>query len=220
MMKTKLILHIRQHPDSWSILIIAIFMFGYSININWKNGQWQNVLKADAKGYYAYLPAVFIYKDLNFNFYEKTEIRDAYDTNLIYDYRYNYKGHIIDKYFAGEAVLLMPFFLAAHFITLALGLPPDGYSRFYMISVTIASIFYLCLGLFFLKKTLKLFTINELTIMLVVVATALGSNLFYYSVAEPGMTHVFSFFLVSSFHLPVDEIFPSLLKNDTSFMLP
>lgn len=178
---------------------IAVLLFAYTAKINWSDGQWQYILKADARGYYAYLPAAFIYHDLNFGHYQKVEVENAYDSTLVYDYRQIVDGKVVNKYFAGEALLLAPFFGIAHFLSTISGHNSDGYSQIYMIFVTLAALFYVLLGLFFIKKTLQLFKIHRPVICLVLIAILFGTNLFYYTIGEPGMSHVYSFAMVSFF---------------------
>lgn len=199
-----------KYISKYYLSIIFLLLLVYTAKINWSNGQWESVLGADAKGYYAYLPASFIYDDFNFNFYEVVEVKNAYDKNLIYDYRFYYEGHTINKYFVGESVLLVPFFLIAHFTSSLLGFPTDGYSQLYIILLTFAAIFYLSLGLVFLRKSLTLFNLNEINIFIVTVATVFGTNLFYYSIGEVGMTHVYSFSIVSIFIYHILKYFRTL----------
>ncbi len=192
-----------------AFLIPAIFilLLLYTARINWSTGQWEHVIKADGKGYYAYLPAVFIYHDLNFGFFHAAEVDHPYDKTLYYDYRSTCHGSVIDKYFIGEAILISPFFLMAHVLSLALGFPADGYSQLYIIFLTIAAVFYACFGLHFLKKTLSLYGIGDRSIIFIILAIILGTNLFYYTIGEMSMSHVYSFALVSFFIFHVKKYF-------------
>ena len=187
--------------------VIILLLLGYTAKVNWNDGQWQNVLEADAKGYYAYLPAVFVFHDLNFGFYQKAEVENATDPNLVYDYRVTYHGHTIDKYFVGEALLLAPFYETAHILTKLSSKHADGYSRYYVISITLAALFYLFLGLIALKKTMELYGFEKFTIFIVITVIVFGTNLFYYSIGEMGMSHVYSFSMVSLFMLYVTKYF-------------
>ncbi|MBI2270848.1 MAG: hypothetical protein HYU69_10910 [Bacteroidetes bacterium] len=180
------------------VLIAAILVFCAS-NINWGGDRWKNIVLSDGKGYYAYLPAVFIYHDLNLGFYEGIE-QKYYYKNTYYDYRADdEQGHVINKYFSGTAVLMLPFFLQAHALTLLADLPADGYSKFYPISVNIAAIFYLIAGLFYLKHLLRFYTSNESIVSFILIVLVFGTNLFYYAITEPAMSHVYSFFCISAF---------------------
>lgn len=181
-----------------SATIITIIMVFVTANLNWNSNASQSVLEADAKGYYAYLPAIFIYQDLNFGFFE--EIEKAYpNKQLYYDYRYGANKTFINKYYCGTAIAQMPFFLLAHAYTSVTDFLADGYSEPYLYSVTIAALFYLFVGLFFFGKTLELFEVNRITRFIILAATVFGTNLFYYTVCEPGMSHIYSFAFISGF---------------------
>lgn len=181
------------------VLCIAI-CFIVTTNIHWGKNKWQNIIEADAKGYYAYLPAVFIYHDLNFNFYDSIEKKKYYNDFLVYDYRATAPdGRRIDKYYCGTAVAQLPFFLIAHVLAKISGADADGYSRPYMLSITLAALFYLFIGLWFINKLLELYTIGNRARSLTMIALLFGTNLFFYSVCEMGMSHVYSFALVAMF---------------------
>ena len=189
------------------IPLIFVFLLLYTAKTNWSDGQWESVIEADAKGYYAYLPALLIYGDLNFGFYDKVEVENTYDQNLIYDYRAYYEGRCINKYYAGESFLVLPFFATAHLISHFYGYPTDGYSRLYVISITIAALFYLLIGLMALRRTFFLFGISEFNSLIVISTLIFGTNLFYYSIGEVGMTHVYSFSMISIFIYQVSKYF-------------
>ena len=188
----------------WIILLIMIIV---SSNINWGAERWKNILESDAKGYYAYLPAVFIYDDLNFSFFDEIEKEKYYNDNLFYDYRAFVKGSYISKYYAGTAMAQLPFFLAAHTLTTFSNNDLDGYSKFYMIAVNLAALFWLFIGLVFLNRSLKSFQISDKISAVVLLAAVFGTNLFYYSISEPGMSHVYSFAFISMFFYYAKQYF-------------
>jgi len=170
-----------------------------SANLNWSKDSWKHVIEADAKGYYAYLPATFIYRDLNFGFFKKIEEKKYYNKNTYYDYRSQSNGKTITKYYCGTAIAQAPFFLAAHSYSKISGKTADGYSRVYMVWISISALFYVLVGLIFLNSTLKFYEKKELTNSLIFVACLFGTNLFNYTVSEPGMSHVFSIAFISAF---------------------
>lgn len=65
-----------------SLFIVGLLLFWVSSNLNFGKEHWRGVLESDAKGYYAYLPATFIYKDLNFGFFDSIEKNKYYDKNF------------------------------------------------------------------------------------------------------------------------------------------
>jgi hypothetical protein len=181
------------------ILISVAICFFVTTNIHWGKNKWQNIIEADARGYYAYLPAVFIYHDLNFSFYDSIEKTEYYNSNWTSEYRAKVNGGTVNKYFCGTAIAQSPFFLIAHALTYITGDASDGYSRIYMLFVTIAALFYLLAGLLFTDKLLMLYDIKNNIRSIVLIAILFGSNLFFYSVCEMGMSHVYSFSFVAMF---------------------
>jgi len=177
------------------ILIITIV----SSNLNWGGNNWKSIIEADAKGYYAYLPAVFIYNDLNFGFFDEIEKEKYYDENLYYDYRSWYNGKFINKYYAGTALAQLPFFFSAHIYTKLTVYESDGFSKPYSVAVSVAAIFYLLIGLIFINKLLHIYKINEYLISFSIFVFVFATNLFYYVVGEPGMSHIYSFAFISMF---------------------
>ena len=177
-----------------------LIMILVSSNLHWsKQDSWKNILGADAKGYYAYLPAVFVYQDLNFGFFDEIEKEKYFNENGLYEYRYTHDGHLINKYYSGTAIAQLPFFLASHLLSESLGFEADGYSKPYIISLTIGSLIYLFIGLLYLSSLLKLFEIKKWNNAFVLIAFTFGSNLFCYSVIDIGMSHIYSFTLISFF---------------------
>ena len=52
------------------ILLIYVLVF---LGFKSPEKSWDRVINSDGKGYYAYLPALFIYHDLQFSFVEQYE---------------------------------------------------------------------------------------------------------------------------------------------------
>ena len=182
-----------------SVLTIVFIMIIVSSNLNWGKNHWKRIIGADAKGYYAWLPAVFIYHDLNFGFFDEIEKEKYYDENLYYDYRAYWNDKTISKYYCGTAVAQLPFFLAAHSLSHLPGYDSDGYSKPYPVLINLAAVFYLLIGLVYLNKILRVYQINDKLRAVVLIAVSFGTNIFYYTVVEPGMSHIYSFAFISMF---------------------
>lgn len=165
-----------------------------------RKSQWQkaHVLTWDKSGYYIYLPAIFIYHDLNgLNF--SPAIADKYhpagDTKWYYLYPYP-GAKRLNKYSAGTCLFELPFFFCADLYVRLSGAPRDGYSPPYQLMVAISTVFWVILGLFILRRFL-LFYFSDRTVLFTLLCIAFGTNLFYYSVFDQGMSHPYSFFLFS-----------------------
>ena len=153
-----------------------------------------NIIRHDVVSYYAYLPAVFIYKDLSFNFV--SELPDDFPGDIWTHTSPNGKQTL--KLTMGVAVLNLPFFVLAHIAALIFKIDPNGYSAPYQLSILFAAIFYLFLAMLLIRNTLLRY-FSDLVVSVTLLIIVLGTNLYYYSVVEPGMSHVYSFFLFSGF---------------------
>ena len=173
------------------ILVVSIVLFQ---GIKLKKYARNEIVRYDAVSYYAYLPAAVIYHDLSFQFVG--ELPESFE-GVIWTHA-SPNGRETLKMTMGVAFLLVPFFLVAHLLALHTHFPPDGYSAIYQFFILIGAVFYLLAGLLFLRKVLKMFfedRVVAITLAMLVMAT----NLYYYTVAEPGISHVFSFFLFNGF---------------------
>jgi hypothetical protein len=91
-----------------------------------------------------------------------------------------------------------PFFIVTHLLAESLGYTADGFSLPYNKMLDFAGVFYADLAFIFLF----LFLIRYVPTNIVIIALLtifIGTNVFYYSIFETGMSHVYSFFLFSVF---------------------
>ncbi len=188
-------------------LIILVILVVVSENINNNKGYQNGMIESDGKGYYAYLPAVFIYHDLHFGFFDQIERQTYFNEHHFYEYRYAPDGRVINKYYAGTALAMSPFFGLAHLLTRFSSHPADGYSFIYTKLINYAAIFYLFLALIFLTKLLKLYKVRNNYIALILFSIVFGTNVFYYTVVEFSMSHIYSFAFVTLFLLLMKKYF-------------
>jgi len=181
--------------------IFAELIIGFLLLFALNNyiGQEDETIKADAIGYYDYLPSLFIHKDLirkntpfatNQKLYERIDIRGNYN---------DYNGYKVNKYPIGPAVLQLPFFLFTYNVTHFSGSYDDGYQVEFHKTVYYAAIFYLIFGLYFLKKLLLLYDINRVNIFITQLLITLGTNITIYSNFDAGYSHIYSFFAITAF---------------------
>ncbi len=139
---------------------------------------------SDDLGYYQFLPGLFIHHDL----------RGLPWVHLLDD------SSRLSLFTIGVALLQLPFFLMAHTACL-LGLAtPDAYSWPYALARGVAGAFYGAMGCWFLMRTLKPRFGNTASLLAVLLLFGC-TNLYYYASMEPGMSHVYSFFLFAAlFH--------------------
>lgn len=178
-----------------SVIIACTIFLGFK---QFKITNWNRCISSDGKGYYAYLPAVFIYDDLEFNFIHQYEAKYYQPENGV-TFTNDFNGKNVNKYWMGTAVLMSPFFLMAHGFASVFQLPNDGYSFTYQVMIAVSACFYLLLGLFYMRRILLLYKCKEIDIFIALFAIVFATNLFYYTVAEPSMSHVYSMAAVSAF---------------------
>ncbi len=158
---------------------------------------WKLIISSDGLGYYAYLPALLIDHDISYHKVTEREKKilgyDRYEPG----YLVKYGERVVNKYFAGEALLLLPFFLTATFISWVAGIEISGYSFFFQLLTGLGALFYLFLGLCYLKKILQHIKIQPILTAIIIATILLGTNLFYYSLWQPCMSHVYSFFAIN-----------------------
>lgn len=189
-----------------SLALIFVFSLQYANKHFWQNErELGQVASGDGIGYYAYLPATFIYgQDFSFRFLDTIGGKYRWQSGGGHCGFCNLSdGKTVNKYFCGQAVANSPFFLIADTITRAGDEPRDGYSYWYMVFVSIGAICYALLGLYCISVLLKRYGINDLVIAIVITGIYFGTNLFFYTARSSGMTHVYSFAFVSVFILQV-----------------
>ena len=182
------------------ILFIAIIITFFMFKIRWFDGdgqRWRTIVETDGKGYYAYLPAIFLYHDLHYDFILEAE-GSIYGMGNAQK-RLLANGQPGNKYFVGVAVLLTPFFLLAWFVSFLTGHGSSGYNMIFFSSVAAAAIFYLLVALIYLRKLLKLLGSQEKWIGVVLLLLVFATNIFWYVLYEPSMSHIYSFAAVSIF---------------------
>lgn len=179
-----------------SLITIWVLLIGIII-LNFSHHNWQRekgVIQWDIKSYYAYLPATFIYKDLSLDFRE--ENFDKFG-NLIWPTKTpTGKQAIITS--MGMSVLYSPFFFIAHTICKFTQYEADGYTLPYKFALVFSALFYLALGLFFLRKILLRY-FSDFTSAVTILSIVAGTNLLYYSSYEAAMPHVYNFSLITVF---------------------
>jgi hypothetical protein len=183
------------------IIIGAVIMLGWiGLSLARPSTPWNRLITGDGKGYYAYLPALFIYQDPQFNFIKSYE-KKYYTPESFYDFKKGVGDTSVNKYYSGTALLVSPFFMAAHVYTKATGGDADGYSSKYQYAVLFAALFYLGLGLWWLYLFLRHMSFSFASSIGAALLLAFGTNLFHYTIREPMMSHVYSFALICGFVL-------------------
>ena len=186
---------IKSHLSSISIFLIV----GITIIMTFDFGVWKTergVIQSDVQGYYAYLPATFIFHDLQFTYMWDEENKDDIWGKIWF--RETPEKQRLIQYTTGLSICYSPFFFLAHKLAPSLGYTDNGYTLPYELAIQFASIFYLFLALLFLRKLLKKYFSEPVTAITMLIVV-LGTNLLYYASREGPMSHLYSFTFITLF---------------------
>ena len=168
-------------------------------------------LNSDRAGYYIYLPAAFFYHFDTRRMPADLDIRTGGGFSID-----TLKNKLDTKYTYGVSLMVSPFFLVANLVSRIAGIDDEnGFSMLYMRMLSLAAVVYLMLGLWFLKKFLSCY-FHPGIIFFVILCIFLGTNLFYYSLIDGMMSHVYSFFLFALFLFTLKKF---LLTNSYPYFI-
>ncbi len=179
----------------WLFTISIALLFVFVGNLRFE-GFRDEILAGDARGYYAWLPAIFVFDTLDFAPVLELQ-KQRLDEHYQGHYYHEMGGVLINKFTCGTALLQSPFFLTFRYFSGLLGYRTDGYSVLSQWGISIAALFYGLLGLFFARKLLISFGFDKQTSLAAILVYLFGSNLFFYMFMHPGMSHVYSFSMIS-----------------------
>ena len=186
------------HKKSFAALFIFIII-AFLVNSVLIRSDW--IIGSDGLRYYAPLRSFIVDGDLHF----ENEFRDfnpynhsVEDINLKTE-----TGYVMEPYPVGLSLLWMPFFITAHSLTYALNLlgfhiPLSGYSILYQLFIGFGSIVYGLFGIFLMYRiSRRFFGKSQSAVSLITII--LATNVLYYFINEPTMSHIISMFSVSLF---------------------
>lgn len=152
------------------------------------------MLTWDVFGYYLYLPATFLYHDIGLqNIDWINHILATYDnTQTFYQASRLESGYWVNKYSAGMALFYLPFFLLGHVAAWLTGFPTDGFSVPYQLAIIASSLFYILLGLVFLRRVLLRY-VSDRTTALTLILLAWGTNFYHQQIYSLAMSHNYLF---------------------------
>lgn len=176
---------------SLAVLLFCIFQY---------LGQEQITIKSDGAGYYDYLPSIFVHHDLN-------RLNTTPQTNPeLYDRIKHTSGYVpygdkwVDKYTAGTAVLVSPFYLLnTLWFNLDSGTVVSGLEPSFQNTMFYSTLFYLFLALYFMRRLLSLYQIKKPIIWLSQGLIALATPVTNYASYDPSFSHIYSLFAICAF---------------------
>jgi hypothetical protein len=171
------------------VLAVSVRLFYFSNND--KNGY--NATSWDAFGYYMYLPATFIYKDVKqLKWFEKADSTYQLSGGNLYQTNQLENGNHAFKYLSGVAIMELPFFFIGHVTANLFSEPADGFSWPYQYALLWGAIFYFLFGLWILRKILLKYYSESVTALTIILLT-FSTNLIQYVSVDGAMSHSFIF---------------------------
>lgn len=165
------------------------------------NKGYTRIIESDGKGYYMYLPNIFIKRNIS------EQVADA-------RFIFNTPGGTVNKYYSGTALAMLPFFTIGYSASALCNQTTDGYSEYSQKAISIAGLFYLVLGLLFLSRFLLLYNIQEKLVCLTLLLIVFGTNLLMYAVYHPSFSHIYSFAFVAMFLYHCKQFIETKIKKN------
>lgn len=192
----------------YAIMLYTAFIF-YP---KWKQTRTESTISWDVSGYYMYLPALFIYKDIKRCTF-KDSILSKYNPTPDFQQAFVHQksGNYVMKYASGQAITMLPFFIMAHiYCKLYTIHTADGFSYPYQIFIGIGMLFYSFLGLFILRKILLSY-FKDNTVSILLLCYVVGTNYLNYSSIDQAMTHsvLFTVYCIIIYHSIMFNITPT-----------
>lgn len=182
----------------------VLIFFIAALVVDFKYHKWKKneVFSYDVFGYHNYLPAVFIYHDITQYHYIDSIIVKYRPTHSDFSkyglYEVPGTKNLCNQYPVGVAIFQLPFFAIAHlWTTLTHQDVPDGYSSPYQHATVFSTLLFAILAFILLASFLRNY-FSDITVFLVIIMIAFGTNFFQYATLESGLSHVYLFFLYSA----------------------
>lgn len=184
--------HTKQYLDKWATLFIVFYLI--FLFFKYPSYKDNRSIIHDVTSYYGYLPAVFIYDDIDFGFADTMPPSEPLDA-LWYNALPN--GQRFQKMTMGLSYFYAPsFFLADVYVKNHPHFHRNGFSKPYQWAMGLNTLLIGLMSVFLMRLVLRYFfsaTVASLALLMVFTAT----NLSYYISMAPGLSHPYSFFLLS-----------------------
>ncbi|MFT5165334.1 MAG: hypothetical protein ACI8P3_000558 [Saprospiraceae bacterium] len=176
--------------------ILSIFIVSL-LESKWQHKGNEAVLSWDVTGYYLYLPAAFIYKDVRHLAFKDSIMKRYNPSTSFYQAFQLESGDWLLQYPIGLAVMYSPGFLMGHIGAMLGSYPQDGFSAPYQIGIWIWGLLVAFLGLLLLRKLLLNY-FSDKAVALTLLVLALATNYMNYAAIDGAMTHNYEFTLYAA----------------------
>ena len=171
-------------------ILISIILVQYRVNYSdIKSPTPLKITTWDALGYYMYLPAIFIYKDVKeLKWFPDIDKEYSVSGGYMYQAQFHKNGNYVLKYLGGVAILQAPFFFIGHTIALNTDYPADGFSPPYQYALGFGMLIYIILMLFLLRNILLRY-FSDYTVTITLILLMLASNIIQYVSIDNAQSH-------------------------------
>lgn len=159
------------------ICMLAILYTGLIYYPKWEKPGTEATISWDVSGCYMYLPAFLIYKDAKKCNFKESIIQKYYPTPDFQQAFQHASGNYVMKYSSGQAIMMLPFFIAGHLFARISSYPADGFSYPYQSAIGLGMLIYAFIGLWYLRKVLLTYFSDTVT-AITIAAIVLASNYF------------------------------------------
>ena len=182
--------------NAYWFILLTLTITAFTFYPKWEKSGSEATLSWDVAGYYYYLPAIFIYKDLKkVAFHNDLDKKYGYQGDSFYAALPSTNGNMVMKYTSGMAVMYAPAFFTAHLLAKPLGYETDGFTRPYQVAIGVWSLLWALVGLWFLRKVLLKAGFEDKSVGFTLLTIALATNFLEYSAIANAMTHGYIFTL-------------------------
>lgn len=153
----------------------------------------------DGFGYYMYSPYLFSQGSLNINSKWAKSIQNKYcDSAIVYQFQPTKNGNELNIYHMGLSFVQLPFYIVAETIAIIFDYEKDGFSKPYHILYILNVLFWIFIGLIYLRKLLLLLFSDQLS-SFIILTIYLGTNVLITFGLQYDLTHLYLFSLNSIF---------------------
>lgn len=158
-------------------------------------------IRSDAQSYFLYLPSWIIYGDPTF---DSVSLACCQGALLPGANRWPETGRWLDPVPIGEAIQMLPFFVAADLLSRWSNMPRDGYSLYYQHLAGLSGLAYFLAGLVLLRRFLRA-SFTDGVVLATLITITFGTNLFHYGTYDSTFSHAYSFFLITALMVLTDR---------------
>lgn len=191
---------------------LAIFFVSFIFYPRWEKPTVNATISWDVSGYYWYLPATFIYKDLKQQAFADSILQKYVPTPERQQSFKHSSGNWVNVYSSGMSIMYLPFFTIAHFISRPLGYPADGFSLPYQLAVQMSSVLIAFIGIWYYRKLLLRF-FNDGVVSIMILLLVIGTNYLNYTAIDGALTHNWLFTLYTMLLLNTDNYYTKPQKR-------